>query len=188
MGERLNIADSVVFTFGRFQPPTRGHAVLIRVMEQEANRMHAVPIIFPSPSFGDPRNPLIFHDKVRVLRRLFPSVVVSDHASIRDPFEAVAWLTNAGVSQMTVVIGKDREDLGIELCRFAQRVGRMQRCRVVVVPRRIEISGTAMRQAVRDHDADTFQRGLPVHTGRGIANHLFSQIATRLTHSTVRPF
>ncbi len=61
---------SVVFTFGRFNPPTIGHEKLIRkvVSESSGNDYR----IYVSQSSDPERNPLQYKEKVQLMRKMFP--------------------------------------------------------------------------------------------------------------------
>ena len=45
---RMFYPKKAVFTFGRFQPPTKGHAGLIKSVEEKAKELEAKPYVFVS--------------------------------------------------------------------------------------------------------------------------------------------
>jgi nicotinamide mononucleotide adenylyltransferase len=53
MSSSLPKAKTAVFTFGRFQPPTIGHARLIKAILERAKELKADPYIFVSASLND---------------------------------------------------------------------------------------------------------------------------------------
>ena len=62
--------ESVVFTFGRFNPPTIGHEKLIKkVISQSKGNNYR---IYVSQSSDPQRNPLEYKEKVQLMRKMFP--------------------------------------------------------------------------------------------------------------------
>ena len=59
-----------VFTFGRFNPPTTGHAMLVQKLEKTARKVGGVPFLFASPSHDAKKNPLTYATKLRVLDKM----------------------------------------------------------------------------------------------------------------------
>ena len=63
-------AKEVTFVFGRFNPPTIGHEKLFdhlkKVSRGGAYRIYA------SKSVDSKKNPLLFKDKIKFLRKMFP--------------------------------------------------------------------------------------------------------------------
>lgn len=55
-----------VFSFGRFNPPTTGHAKLVDKLKQESSGY--TPLIFTSHSTDTKKNPLTHKDKIKFLR------------------------------------------------------------------------------------------------------------------------
>ena len=62
--------NAVVFTFGRFNPPTVGHGKLITKVAAAAigNQYR----IYASQSNDSKKNPLKYKEKIRVMRKMFP--------------------------------------------------------------------------------------------------------------------
>jgi hypothetical protein len=86
----------VVMAFGRFNPPSTGHARLIDYLRQEAKRRNAVPMVFASPR-QDATNPLPFAEKVWWLKRFFPGVLVNENPEWRTPVDVLKGLAQIGV-------------------------------------------------------------------------------------------
>ena len=63
---------SVVFTFGRFNPPTVGHEVLIKAVESVARAKGGDYLIFPSHSQDARKNPLTQSEKIKYMKKMFP--------------------------------------------------------------------------------------------------------------------
>ena len=101
------VSDSVVFTFGRMNPPTVGHGKLIDKVLSVAKGSGAKAIIYPSKTEDDSKNPLPFKMKVQVLKDVYGSIVDTDR-TVQNPFDALDKLDNKKVSKVTFVVGSDR--------------------------------------------------------------------------------
>jgi nicotinic acid mononucleotide adenylyltransferase len=102
-----------VYSVGRFQPPTIGHAAMIRALIATGKPA----FVFVSSS-TEPKasNPLESKDKVAHLRKMFPSGVtfVDTKADCPDapcggPIGGYRYLVKAGYTELTLVGGSDRE-------------------------------------------------------------------------------
>lgn len=115
------MSKRAIFTFGRFNPPTRAHQYII---EWGSNRAHITDsdyFLFPSPSVDkepkrgtkDPlksKNPIPFPTKVAILRRLFPTINIVEDPSVYSPQQVIAYLSSRGYTDVTFVVGSDRVD------------------------------------------------------------------------------
>ena len=99
---------SVVFTFGRFNPPTTGHEKLIK-------KVTALAIgndykIFASQSNDAKKNPLNYKEKVQLMRKIFPKYgrnIIYD-TKIKNSLDALVYLYDQGYTKATMVVGADR--------------------------------------------------------------------------------
>jgi hypothetical protein len=98
---------SVVFSFGRMNPPTVGHSKLIIKVMSVAKKEGAIPIIYPSKTEDQNKNPLSFKTKVKVLKDVFGDIINTD-TSIRTPFDVLDSLNNAKYEKVVFVVGSDR--------------------------------------------------------------------------------
>lgn len=104
---------SAVFTFGRFNPPTRGHEKLIMAGKTLADSKNADFFVFPSKTQDKKKNPLDIQTKVKFLRGFFPDVTFMTDATIktgpvRTPFEALRWIEEQGYNNVYLIVGSDR--------------------------------------------------------------------------------
>jgi hypothetical protein len=109
--------DRAVFTFGRLNPPTIGHAKLIQATMSAANKDGADYYIFVSQTGPDKskkdgdgfkKDPLAYGDKLRFLERLFPEVSFMNVEMANNPFNAAYWLRDNGYKHVKLVAGSDR--------------------------------------------------------------------------------
>ena len=100
---------SVVFTFGRFNPPTTGHMKLIEKIVKVAKQNSADYRIFLSRSQDSKKNPLKLKDKVKYLKLSAPkykSAIRSEE--IINVFDILVNLHEAGYEKVIMVVGSDR--------------------------------------------------------------------------------
>ena len=101
-------SKSVVFTFGRFNPPTRGHEkLLIKVASLAIGNDYK---IFASQSNNPKKDPLEYKEKVMLMRKIFPKHgrnIIYDK-KIKNAIDALVYLYNAGYTKATMVVGADR--------------------------------------------------------------------------------
>ena len=60
----------IVFTFGRFNPPTTGHYLLASKVKKEANKRNAEHRIYASSTQDPKRNPLSSREKLRFMKKM----------------------------------------------------------------------------------------------------------------------
>lgn len=102
-------AKVAVFTFGRFNPPTRGHAKLIATVERIAKEINGDPFVFVSRSHDRDKNPLTFEDKLLFMRKMFPNTNVIENDQIKNPFNASGYLgSHLKYTDVVLVAGSDR--------------------------------------------------------------------------------
>ena len=89
-----NKGKAVVFTFGRFQPPTIGHEKLIRKVIDVSRKHKAEHRIYPSRSFDSKKNPLPIKDKVSLMRKLFRGANIIDDKDAKTAFHVLKQLSD----------------------------------------------------------------------------------------------
>ena len=167
--------ETVVFTFGRFNPPTTGHEKLIKKVASVAG---SNPFrIYPSLSQDPKKNPLPHSLKVAYMRQMFKrygNSIVADR-SVKTAIDCAVKLYDDGFKNVTMVVGSDRvaefkkllnEYNGVE----GKRHGFYEFESISVVsagerdPDAEDVSGMSaskMRAAAADGDKDAFMTGLP---------------------------
>lgn len=100
----------LVFVFGRFQVPTKGHAELIHFVTDLARRTGAEARVYTSHSHDKDKNPLPYELKLMFLRQLFPGVniVQSPHKIL---WQILKEISDQGYDDVTLVTGADRVKL-----------------------------------------------------------------------------
>ena len=176
----------IVIAFGRFNPPTTGHALLIAFLMKTANRSGATPRVYASPTTDAKKNPLPFREKVRFLRQLFPRVTFNDNPAMNTPFSAYADASAAGFKDITVIVGADRVRDFEKMGAYLQPAGSskynaakhidVSRYRVLAIPRGAgAISATLMRGYAVANDFPSFLAGTPGQNAT-IAKKIFTSV------------
>ena len=65
-----------VFTYGRFNPPTKGHGLLFREIMRKASDLDAAPVIVVSHSNASKKNPLTAKEKIEIIKLVYPDADV----------------------------------------------------------------------------------------------------------------
>ena len=99
--------DTVVFTFGRFNPPTIGHEKLVQKVLNVANKANADHVIYLSQTHKPGKDPLSWKDKTSLFKKMFPDANVSNNAEVKNPYGALASLGET-YDNVIMVVGADR--------------------------------------------------------------------------------
>lgn len=165
----------VVFTFGRFNPPTVGHEKLITKVASIAKGNNYR--IYASQSSDPKKNPLDYATKIKVMRKMFPKHgrnIILDK-NVKNALEVLTQLYDQGFTKVTMVVGSDRVN---EFTALANKYnGQKLRhgfynfeggVNVVSAGERdpdaegVEgMSASKMRAAAADNDFSSFSKGLP---------------------------
>ena len=163
----------VVFAFGRFNPPTTGHAKLVDVLNRLAKKVGGDAMVFTSHSNDKKKNPLNHKQKVNYLRKFFGKKVKVPDVSARTVFEIANALYNQGYKSIYMVAGSDRiREFDALLKKYngvKARHGFYKFDEIQIVsagerdPDADDISGMSaskMRAAAEQGDFDTFKQGV----------------------------
>ena len=97
---------SVVFTYGRFNPPHKGHRLMIEQVIETARKSNKTPVVVVSHSTGNSKNPLPIENKMRILKRWFPNVTIVSSAKNR----SIAKITENFNQNSIMVVGANRQN------------------------------------------------------------------------------
>jgi len=101
-------SNTVVFAFGRFNPPTTGHELLVKAVKKLATQNKAAHAIYASKSQDAKKNPLTVEKKVNYLKLMFPGTnFVAANPTERTFIEAAKAL-NKKYKNLIMVAGSDR--------------------------------------------------------------------------------
>lgn len=109
LDKRKSGGETVVTTFGRFNPVTVGHIKLVNRVAQEAQNRSGTYRIYLSHSQDRKKNPLSYRDKVKFLRKAAPkhrrNIIESRANNI---LEVATELYEEGYGKLVIVVGQDR--------------------------------------------------------------------------------
>lgn len=180
-------SKTVVFAFGRFNPPTVGHELLINAVKRIAGSNDYV--IYVSRTNDKKKNPLPVDRKVYYMNRMFPgSNFKAANAQERTFLEAAAQL-NTRYKNLIMVAGSDRiKNFKETLEKYngvKDRHGyyKFDTIQVISSGKRDPdsdqadgMSATKMREAAKKGDFNSFKRGIP-HTLTNIdARRLMNEV------------
>jgi len=192
--------NPVVFTFGRFNPPTIGHLKLLDKVASIARGKNYR--VYASQSEDAKKNPLQYSEKVRFMRKMFPKHgrnIVMDN-KVKTVFDIAVQLYDEGFNQLNMVVGDDRvNEFERLLKRYNDQKGRhgyynfIEGINIISAGRRdpdsegVEgMSASKMRAAATDGDFKSFQSGLPKGYSDGVT--LFNTLRKRMGLKEVSDF
>ena len=174
----------VVFTFGRFNPITKGHQAMIDFVVSEGKKRGGSSMIFTSQSNDPKKNPLTYNDKTKFLKKFFPKANIIKDSSVKTAFHALKYLSDKGFKDVTMVVGGDRvkdfeksirpyikhEDpkKSYDFDKFEVIEGGGARVKGV--------SGTDMRNHVSNNDFESYKDGMPKGTSEKDAQDIFNAV------------
>jgi predicted kinase len=190
----------IVFTFGRFNPPTIGHGKLITKVASVAkgNNYH----IYASQSNDPKKNPLEYKEKIVAMRKMFPKHGrnIVDNKKAKTVLHIASSLYDQGYTKITMVVGSDRiSDFKTLLNKYNGDEGRHGYYDfpdgILVVsagdrdPDSNDVSGMSaskMRAAAASGDFKAFSNGLPKEYGEDMT--LFNLLRKRMGLKEVTNF
>jgi len=95
-----------VFSYGRYNPPTTGHQLLIDKLTATAKEKNADAFLIPTHTIDRKKNPLNINEKINILRQMSPGVTVLE--SGKTLIDALKDLQSRGYTSVYQVAGSDR--------------------------------------------------------------------------------
>ena len=183
--------SKVYFTFGRFQPPTIGHKILIDKLASLAREEDADAYVFVSSKQNDMEkykrtrayremklsghfistdlneNPLPVGTRVEILKKMYPSsgVVFIDTTVEGCPqlFNIVDKLRSAGYDDITMGVGSDRVSTFQKVFKDTLKVESLGERAINATNMTAKaMSGTKMREAAISGNKDAFLNGVMI--------------------------
>ena len=174
----------VVFTFGRFNPPTTGHGKLVDKLKKQSGGDDV--LLFTSHSNDKVKNPLSHRDKISYLRKFFGKIVADVNA--RTVFEIATELHKKKYKRISMVVGSDRirefETLLNKYNGVKARHGFYKFDEINIVsagerdPDADDVSGMSaskLRGYAEQGDFDNFKLGVPTKN-KGLVQKLYNDI------------
>lgn len=162
---------TIVFAFGRFNPPTSGHELVVKAVKKLAIMNKANYVIYASRTQNSKKDPLSLDKKLHYLNLLFPSTnFVGASQSVPSFIQAVKEL-NKKYKNLIMVAGSDRiAEYKQILEKYNGKEYNYDSIQVISAGERDPdsdsasgMSATKMRAAASKGDYISFKKGLPSH-------------------------
>jgi nicotinic acid mononucleotide adenylyltransferase len=169
--------SNIVLAFGRCNPPTGGHYVMIEQLEQVARELgiQAEMFIVDGESTGQDKqkNPLTPEQRVKILREWFPNVRFDICSSAYDVMEI---LEVQNKKPQVLIAGSDRAKKYRRLLDYAGFINAAIREIDRDSGNANGISATKVRQAIRDGNYELFLEMMPSNVGNQSKKDLYDLV------------
>ena len=166
--EALDNNNTLIFAFGRFNPPTIGHAKLMSKVITEARSKRANHIVFASASTDKRSNPLDVDTKVKFMKKMFPKNNIKAAGGDQRTFMEVLKSYDKIYGNIVMVAGSDRTS---EFQRLANKYnGKDYNYKSIKLSSSGErdpdaegvsgISASKMRAMAKSNDYNSFKKGV----------------------------
>lgn len=192
---------TVVFTFGRFQPPTSGHQKLVDALVSTASKAGGVALLYPSRTNDAKKNPLNPNLKIKWLRKFFgDKVKVMDDSGAKTMFDVMNKFQSEGVKKVIMVVGGDRvEEMRKAIKPYLTHKDPNKRYtfefEVVSAGERdpdaegvVGMSASKMRAAAAENNMKAFMGGIPDGVSKSDAESLFRALRRAMGTTTKESF
>jgi hypothetical protein len=161
---------SVVFSFGRMNPPTIGHEKLVDKIQAVAKANKADARLFLSRTEGDEKNPLPYSDKLKLAKMAFPGIVQDTPKSMYPAgFIGLLKMLEDKYDKVIIVVGSDRlPNIKALATKYNGTEYKFEEIEVVSAGERDPdeegvggMSASKMRAAAKAGDLVKFKSGLP---------------------------
>jgi hypothetical protein len=173
------------FTFGRFQPPTTGHAENFKGVARAAgSNDYRIYISQTVDKKGS--NPLPPDRKKYYMDKMFPEHKGKIFSGPKQPVEILQDLMMAGYDEVVFLVGSDRVAAMQFLHKYNGKDFSFRKIEIKSSGSRdadgdtFAISGTKMRRAAFANDFTTFRKGIPLTLNNRLCRELMMEIASAL--------
>ena len=168
VGEALDKSAKLIFAFGRFNPPTTGHAKLMKEVIAQARKNNANHIVYASASTDKQKNPLDVNTKVKFLKKMFPQNNIKAAGGTQRTFMEILKFFDKMYGEVIMVAGSDRiRDFQTLADRYNGRDYNYKKVTVVSSGERDPdaegvsgMSASKMREMAKNNDYRNFKSGV----------------------------
>ncbi len=171
----------VYFTFGRFQPPTIGHAENFNAVASKAGKCDYY--IYLSQTVDKKgSNPLPPDRKLYYAKKMFPNHRTKIRSGPKDPVAILSELQSQGYDDAVFVVGSDRVQAMQWVKKYNGKDYTFRKIEVISSGERdadgdtFSISGTKMRRAAEAGDFEGLKKGIQKDLGPKETRNLFDEI------------
>ena len=186
---RENTEKHAVLAFGRMNPPTTGHAVLVDKVHELAKKHGAHHEVILSHSQDTEKNPLSQEDKIKHAKRYFPNTNITGSTKENPNFISQAKrLNQAGHKHLIMVAGSDRvKEYQDTLKRYNGKEFNFKKIDVVSAGHRDPdaegvsgMSASKMRGHAAAGNFKEFKKGIPAHVKHEHAKELYNDVRNNM--------
>lgn len=202
---------TAVIGFGRFNPPTTGHGVLVDAINKKAKEYSGDPMLFltmsHTPFLTDKtqklrpadkiKNPLTWKQKLSYAQKFF-NIPISTDPSLNTIMAVMKSLETKGYQKVVLVCGSDRvQEFESQILPFNNTPDKAGKINFNLQEVSVEeggfrdeeaddasgMSASKMREAAANNDFETFKQGVPVDS---LAQKMFDEVrqALGMNHQT----
>ena len=169
VGEALNKDSTLVFAFGRFNPPTIGHAKLMSKVITEARSNRANHVVYASASTDSRKNPLDVNTKVRFMKKMFPRNNIKAAGGNQRTFMEILKFMDRMYGNIIMIAGSDRVGEFQKLAdTYNGRDYNYKSIKLISSGERdpdaegvTGMSASKMREMAKNNDYRSFKQGVP---------------------------
>lgn len=173
---------TLVFAFGRMNPPTNGHGKLVTKVKRMAQQNRADHLIIASHSYDKNKNPLTPEKKLKHLKAMFPGTNFKTSDKAHPNFISQLKLLTGKYDRVIMVAGSDRvNEFQKLLDTYNGKDFTFKSVKCVSAGERdpdaegvTGISASKMRLYAKNNDFTSFKRGIPA--GYRGAKQLFNDV------------
>lgn len=178
------MSKTLIFAFGRMNPPTVGHGKLVAKVKRMAQQQRADHLIVASHSFDKNKNPLDPNLKLMHLKGMFPNTNFKLSDKENPNFIKQLGLLTGKYDHIVMIAGSDRvQEFQRLLDTYNGKDFTFKSARVVSAGERdpdaegvTGMSASKMRLAAKNNDYASFSRGLPSSYASMNKKKLFKQV------------
>ena len=166
--EALDNSKKLIFAFGRFNPPTTGHAKLMKEVIIQARKNNANHIVYASASQDKRSNPLDVKTKVKFMQKMFRQNKIKAAGGTQRTFMEILKFYNKMYGEIVMVAGSDRINEFQKLAdKYNGRDYDYKSIKVVSSGERdpdaegvTGMSASKMREMAKNNDYRSFKKGV----------------------------
>jgi hypothetical protein len=173
--------SSIVFTFGRMNPPTKGHELLVTKVVETAKAIGGDHIVYLSQTQNKKTDPLEWNFKRRVCESAFRGVNISQDTTIKNPYLALESLAR-DFDTIRMVVGSDQADeFTKRFTPYADKwgidFGVISAGQRIVESEGVEgMSASKLRKYATEGNKEKFFLGLPDSLKEGVRQLVYSNV------------
>ena len=183
------MAKRVVFSFGRLNPITIGHEVLVNKVASVARSQNAIARIYLSHTQNSNKDPLSYSDKISFARAAFGNVVIKSNA--RTIIEIMQSLDKEKFTDVTMIVGSDRvKEFEVLLNKYNDKEYKMNTIAIVSAGERdpdaegvAGMSASKMRQLAKEKKEKEFIAGAASKMPLLVRKKMYKAVISGLTES-----